>query len=108
MLDLDAIRRQFRYGCVTCDRTGCVCCDGKGWTESVPPLVAALIAEVERLRGQRQTPGASKVIAMRPLGVPPHSRQRSRAEVLEEQRTVYGCCDRHADNQACDCLERAI
>lgn len=27
-----------------------------------------------------------------------------RSEVLAARRTVYGCCNRHADNNACDCL----
>ena len=36
------------------------------------------------------------------------SRPRTRAEVIEAQSTVVGCCNRHADNQGCDCLERAV
>lgn len=33
--------------------------------------------------------------------------RRTRAEVLAAQATPSGCCDRHADNSACDCLEDA-
>lgn len=32
---------------------------------------------------------------------------RTKAEVLKARGTVIGCCDRHADNQACDCLTQA-
>lgn len=68
MLDLDAIRAGYRFRCVTCDGTGCwgpgggdcVCCSGRGWQQgNMPNIVRDLIAEVERLRGQRQTPGAT-------------------------------------------------
>lgn len=34
--------------------------------------------------------------------------QRSRAEVLAARNTVVGCCERHADNKACDCLKDAV
>jgi hypothetical protein len=34
--------------------------------------------------------------------------KRTRAQVLAARGTVVGCCQRHADNQACDCLEKAI
>lgn len=34
-------------------------------------------------------------------------RGRSREEVLAARNSVYGCCNRCADNQGCDCLERA-
>jgi uncharacterized protein (TIGR02996 family) len=33
---------------------------------------------------------------------------RTRRAVEADQRSVRGCCDRHADNQSCDCLERAV
>lgn len=36
--------------------------------------------------------------------VPP---ARPRSEVLVARRTVRGCCNRHADNMACDCLANA-
>ena len=29
-------------------------------------------------------------------------------DVWEAQRTPAGCCDRHADNSWCDCLERSV
>lgn len=32
---------------------------------------------------------------------------RTRAAVKAARRSVAGCCARHADNQACDCLENA-
>ena len=32
---------------------------------------------------------------------------RTRAEVLAARNTVVGCCNRHADNMACDCLKKA-
>ena len=32
---------------------------------------------------------------------------RTAAEVMAGQSSVYGCCRRHADNSACDCLEMA-
>lgn len=32
---------------------------------------------------------------------------RTPAEVLVARATVHGCCNRHADNQSCDCLEQA-
>lgn len=36
--------------------------------------------------------------------IPP---RRTRAEVLAAKRTPAGCCDRHGDNLACDCLRDA-
>ena len=36
-----------------------------------------------------------------------HVRKRKKSEVLAAQSSVMGCCDRHADNMACDCLEEA-
>lgn len=29
---------------------------------------------------------------------------RPRSEILAARRTIGGCCNRHADNMACDCL----
>lgn len=34
--------------------------------------------------------------------------QKTRDEVLAAQQTPVGCCNRYADNMACDCLEKAI
>ncbi len=34
--------------------------------------------------------------------------RRTRADVLRARNTIEGCCNRHADNQACDCLETAL
>jgi NTP pyrophosphatase (non-canonical NTP hydrolase) len=34
--------------------------------------------------------------------------RRTRGQVLAARATVVGCCSRHADNQACDCLERSL
>lgn len=34
--------------------------------------------------------------------------RRTRAEVLAARQTVHGCCSRHADNQACECLEECF
>lgn len=34
--------------------------------------------------------------------------KRTRSEVLLAQGTVVGCCDRHADNQGCTCLDEAV
>ncbi len=46
---------------------------------------------------------------MRPKKPAPECEQprRTRSQVLAAQSTVHGCCNRHADNQACDCLSRA-
>lgn len=49
---------------------------------------------------QRPTPGATVVTSKKPA-------RRTKAEVLAERATVGGCCNRHADNKACDCLEEA-
>ena len=32
---------------------------------------------------------------------------RTRQQVIEARRTIQGCCDRHADNMACNCLANA-
>ena len=32
---------------------------------------------------------------------------RTPQQVVLLRGTVYGCCDRHADNQGCECLSRA-
>lgn len=49
--------------------------------------------------------------ARKPVAVPSACRvcngtgaPRPRSEILAARRTVGGCCDRHADNSACDCL----
>lgn len=57
----------------------------------------------DRLRAR---PGVSAVIsgAFVPAADPP---RRTRKQVLAERATVAGCCERHADNKGCDCLERA-
>jgi len=34
--------------------------------------------------------------------------QRTKAEVLRARNTRSGCCNRYADNMACDCLEGAV
>lgn len=34
-------------------------------------------------------------------------RRRTRAEVIAARATVVGCCEHHADNMACSCLEEA-
>lgn len=36
------------------------------------------------------------------------NRQRTKAEVLKEQRGVIGCCDAYANRQSCSCLETAV
>lgn len=33
---------------------------------------------------------------------------RTVEQVKQQRASVTGCCNRHCDNQACDCLERAI
>ncbi len=35
-------------------------------------------------------------------------KRRTRAEVLAAKSTVCGCCNRNADNMACDCLRDAV
>lgn len=35
-------------------------------------------------------------------------KRRTRSEVIAAKKTIGGCCSRHADNQACDCLSEAI
>lgn len=33
---------------------------------------------------------------------------RTRSQVIAARETVRGCCTRHADNQACDCMDTAL
>ncbi len=35
-------------------------------------------------------------------------KRRTRSEVMALQSSIYGCCNRHADNMACDCLSEAM
>ncbi len=126
-LDLDAVRARLS---VSCDR-----CRGSGYTESmrtgadiecggckgsgkiVDYYVAALMAEIERLRGQRQTPGATAVATGEPRKVyrcthtsiptPKPAPRRTKAEVLEE-RKHGSCCNRYGDNMGCNCLSEAV
>lgn len=52
-LDLDALKRKYRRDCLMCadvESFRCKVCDGKGYQDTLPPDVATLIAEVERLR----------------------------------------------------------
>ena len=37
-----------------------------------------------------------------------HQPPRTRQQVLDLRGTPMGCCNRHADNMACDCLEEAV
>lgn len=37
----------------------------------------------------------------------PSRKGRTQEEILAARNSVYGCCDRCADNQGCDCLEKA-
>lgn len=48
---------------------------------------------------RRELPEADRLL--------PATKGRTAAEVRAAQCTVVGCCNRHADNLACDCLERA-
>ena len=60
--------------------------------ETLLDAVRSLIQQVHDLRAEEK------------LAKP----RRTRAEVLAARSTPYGCCNRHADNSACDCLEEAV
>jgi NTP pyrophosphatase (non-canonical NTP hydrolase) len=55
----------------------------------------------DRAKEQRAAAGA-------PGGGPSCKASRTRSQVLEQQNSVFGCCDRNVDQQPCECLSLAL
>lgn len=82
----------------------CEYCDGYGWYCDDNDFGEEEEYECEPCRGTGYARHPSPHVLDKCRTCNGTGAPRPRSEVLAARRTIGGCCDRYADNMACDCL----